>query len=308
MTDENTAVYLMWVGSKRCPTIASYVEEAVAFGVSKRLPNANVAGELAKAPATIFLAHDEGKTESCDACVGLMENPDHRVAVNALEVTRRKISQFANELLAAHESDDDREIERWDGKHDRVRAKLDGMKSGLAIIDEFIEGPTGGFVMIDGAEWDYRRYNYWLHQPKKWSADEHEIGKKVMCKTCGGTGQLSLGKVFGAILPSAIEYVMRPEDDGGVAASMKSKGLRVIDAKAATRQSGFYAVTNGINRSSVNSRDVLIAILIADLVNSGVIENGEAACNGEAIYFTPPIDIRGTKRFRGIKRWSMEDR
>lgn len=52
--------YLMWVGTKNYPTVASFVEEASRMGACKRVPG--VPADLKIGVTRVFLAHDEGES------------------------------------------------------------------------------------------------------------------------------------------------------------------------------------------------------------------------------------------------------
>lgn len=308
MTDIKN-VYLMWVGSEHYPTIESYVTEAEKLGVSKRLPNGNVAGKMMEPGTVIFIAHDEGKAEPCSKCAGEVENPEMRKAQNRVAIQERRIAKLVAELKKARKekaSEDD--IKRAAAFVERAEAKLTKLKDEVDATPATVKDSTGGTIDIDGERWDYRRYNYWLHQPAKWDPASHKVENNAMCEHCGGTGRLPLGKVFGMFLPSAIEYVMRPEDTDTVKKEMESKGFRVVaPGKVATeakrgcgrrKAGGYYAVTDTESK-------VIIESTVKALKEKGAIPDGEVDINGDFIRFVTPVDIPGTKRFRGIKSWSL---
>lgn len=321
MTTELKNIYLMWVGSEHYPTIDSYCEEADKLGCSKRLPNASVAGKLLSPGTVIFIAHDEGEAEPCPECEGVVENPDRRKAVNRVRAQERRCKRLYDEWTKADKAarkspkdeDAQKEAKRAKGFVARAHAKLTKLEKEAEEVPEYIEDSTGGSVHVDGEAWDYRRYNYWLHQPKKWSPDDHEVTEKTMCECCGGTGRLPLGKVFGMFLPSAIEYIMRPEDGDAVRAEMEAKGVRVVtpgvlaeEAKRGCgrrRAGGYYAVSD---TSTTEPKKKTMEEAVKRLIEAGVIEDeSEVKLNGDFIRFVSPVDIPGTKRFRGIKSWSL---
>jgi hypothetical protein len=311
-TDKITNAYLMWVGSDSYKTIDVYVAEAAKQGVSKRLPNANVARKLMKPGVAIFIAHDEGETEACAECTGEIENPALRIALNQIQIQHRRIQSLYAERAGALEKANEEERDAVQKRHDKLVdnaiAKEEKMTTEAQDIPTTVEGTTGGTIVVDGAKWDYRRYNYWLHQPKKWNKADHTIAEKCMCEACGGTGRIPLGKVFGMMLPSAVEYVMRPEDTLEYKREMEAKGFRVVPAnRVATeiargcgrrKHGGVYAVTDDDAK-----RDT--AEVAKKLIEKGVI-TGEVDFNGDFVRFVSPVDIPGVKRFRGIKSWSLD--
>lgn len=313
-TTEIKRAYLMWVGSEHYPTIDDYVKEAEALGVSKRLPNENVAGKLMEPGTVIFIAHDEGKAEPCDKCVGSMENPELRKAENRVHIQERAIDKLKSELKvlkkdkALSDADKATAVTKAEAGIERAERKLAKLTAEWKATDKTVKDSTGGHIDIDGSTWDYRRYNYWLHQPAKFDPASHKVENNKMCEHCGGTGRLPLGKVFGMILPSAIEYIMRPEDGPKVKAEMEARGFRVVASGAIQKEAkrgcgkrkpgGFYAVSD--KEAKRTAQEVL-----KKLVESGAIKDGEVEVSGDFIRFVTPVDIPGTKRFRGIKSWAL---
>jgi hypothetical protein len=329
MSIEIKNVYLMWVGSEHYPDIAAYVAEAEKLGVSKRLPNGNVAGKMMEPGTVIFIAHDEGNAEACPKCPGLMENPELRKAENRVAIQERRLEQLKADLKKVQAEKkkaraqasaepkprvpvpslvEDEDIKRAKGFVERAEAKLAKLKAEVAATPTAVTDSTGGYVDIDGQTWDYRRYNYWLHQPAKWDPASHKVENSKMCDHCGGTGRLPLGKVFGMFLPSAIEYIMRPEDTETMKKEMEAKGYRVIaPGKVATeikrgcgrrKAGGYYAVTDAESKRAIEAT-------VKELREKGAIPDGEVELNGDFVRFVTPVDIPGTKRFRGIKSWSL---
>lgn len=308
------SAYLMWVGSEHYPTIEAYIKEAEQLGVSKRLPNANVAGKLMEPGCVIFIAHDEGKSEACTECIGQMENPELRKAENRVGIQERHIDKLKAELKAVRKdklmSDEERReaITRGEAAIERASVKLTKLQAEAQATPGQIKDSTGGYIDIDGKTWDYRRYNYWLHQPAKFDPASHKVDNERMCAHCGGTGRLPLGKVFGMLLPSAVEYVMRPEDGAKVKEEMEAKGFRVVSTGQIQKEAkrgcgrrkagGFYAVSD--KEAKATTQEAL-----KKLVASGAIKDGEVEVNGDFIRFINPVDIPGTKRFRGIKSWAL---
>lgn len=308
MSKEIKNVYLMWVGSQHYPKIADYVAEAMKMGISKRLPNAAAAAKLTEPGATIFIAHDEGETEPCPKCPGKIQNPDYRKAHSAVERQARRADRIGTNLIEAHESDDEKLIARLEREYKRETGHIETRKQEAAETTETIDGTTGGTVLVDGEVWDYRRYNYWIHQPAKFKADERTIEGHEICEHCGGTGVMPLGKVFGMALPSAVEYIMRPEDSDKVRKEMEERGFRIVNAGLVStelkrgcgvrKHGGFYAVSDEESKKETQAA-------IERLVKAGVID-GETTNRGDFVEFLKPVDIPGVKRFRGIKSWTLE--
>ena len=302
--------YLMWVGSDHYPTIDAYCKEAEALGVSKRLPNSQVAGKLLEPGTAVFIAHDEGNCEACPDCSGIVENPELRIAINRVGIQKRRLVKLEaerNNLKKAKTKDADA-IERAEGFVTRGKAKLAKLEDKVKAIPATIKDATGGWIRIDGERWDYRRYNYWLHQSKKWDPAAHRVENNEMCERCGGTGRLPLGKVFGMFIPSGIEYIMRPEDSAKVKREMEAAGYHVVEPGKVLKEAkrgcgrrkagGFYAVTKA--QAKAATQDV-----VKQLVASGKITEADVEVSGNFIRFLRPVDIPGTKRFRGIKSWSL---
>jgi hypothetical protein len=312
-------IYLMWVGSESYPTIESYAKEADALGISKRLPNANIARALGQPDTVVFVAHDEGEHEPCPKCAGPVENPEWRMAeTKALKAERdrdAKAERAADAITKADrtgEEADRKEADRLTRLLSKAQARLDARRDERNSTPRVIEvgESTGGYVMVDGERWDFRRYNYWLHQPAKFDPASHSI-EEHQCKHCGGKGRLPLGKVFGMFIPSAVEYILKPEDDEKIKEEMEAKGFKTVPAAAIVAEAkrgcgkrkvgGYYAVTEGATTSTERAEAA-----VEKLVEAGLIEPEGATVNGDFIQFLKPVDIGGTKRFRGIKTWSLD--
>lgn len=314
--------YLMWIGKDHYPTIQSYTDEAEALGISKRLPNAAVAQALAKPGTVVFLAHDEGNYEECPDCSGKLENPEVRkLSLTFLRACEDTVKRQA-ELDALKVAPDAHliapELRKKALHHAEVlyknalKRQIEARQN-LEDQPEVITGGTGGTVIVDGEVWDYRRYNYWLHQPGKWNPDDHKVDTTGMCKACGGTGRVPVGQVFGLFVPQQLEYILKSEDNAEVKAKMEAMGIKVVETKvikAETKRGcgfrkpgGVYAVT----KEGEEDKEATKAAIEA-LVKGGHITPEGADVKGGFIKLLTPIDIPATKRFRGIRRWALDPR
>jgi len=324
-----TAAYLMWVGKDSYPTIQDWVSEVLAQGVSKRLPNANSAKPLTEPGAVVFVAHDEGVYHECPECVGTIECPECRLrkaAIDRLDVEIDKLSCEMDALLSAISTGKVLTAEKA-AKLDKVERSIDlriaNRVKKIAEKEQEIEkcadcngtleinGGTGGAVTFNnGVEMDYRKYNYYLHQPNRWTADSEQGVKDItMCERCGGTGRLPEGYVFGLFVPNAVEYVLRPEDNEAVKKRMESGGFKTVGTRQVAievkrrcglrKHGGMYVVTNA------DADDKNAKAVADELVEKGLIDPAEVEITGSFIEFLAPVRI-DSKRFRGIKRWSLD--
>lgn len=334
--------YLMWVGAEHYPTIQDYVDECKTMGVSKRLPNVVVAEAMMKPGTVVFMAHDEGEYDECAECVGTIECPDCRKR-NA-EMARiilenddllEELEELKKELVSI---DADLGLPRM-AKNAKLKAELEekAKKTATAIkraqtklrkreekliqleaVNDTcdtcdgtskVDAGTGGMVQFgDGDRWDYRKYNYYLHQPKAWSASMKDgVDDDEMCAHCGGTGRMPQGKVFGCFVPADIEYILKAEDTATVKAELEAKNVTVVTSVTAEpkrgcgvrKEGGVYVVTR-TGKATKDAKKV-----VTELVKSGVIKAEAAQVTGNFIEFLAPVDI-DSKRFRGIKTWSLE--
>lgn len=290
--------YLMWVGAEHYATIQDYSTEAVTQGISKRMPNADVAAALLEEGTVVFLAHDEGEYSSCPDCLGEVECPECRKIGVQHDALMEKLVPMSDE-------------EKDSKKGQRMLAKLNSLSDAMkncAICGGkgTIQAGTGGTVEVDQQTWDYVKYNYWLHQEAFKNATER-VGAKSMCEKCGGTGRLPQGKVFGLFIPGAIEYIMNANESKEVKEEMEKRGFNLVDQKVVELEpgrgcgkrhaGGLYVVTNP------KDKEKLAKELVKELVKQGKI-SPEVEVNGNFIRFLNPVDI-SEKRFRGIKRWDL---
>lgn len=335
--------YLMWVGAQHYPTIKSYVDEALEMGVSKRLPNVAVAEKMLDPNTVVFVAHDEGEYHECPACVGTIECPECRKRnerITRLRIEREdfvedgavlenEIEWLETELDFAEERglDADKSKERikeWKTAMKRCATKAEKRSVKIAgLIDELngcvdcggmgkMKGGTGGKVVFgNGVAWEYRKYNYWLHLPKKWTpAEEGDIVAEEMCANCGGTGRLPNGRIFGLFIPGATEYILKPEDEAALKAEIEEKGIAtvekvIVEAEpkrgcGVRKAGGYYAVTKPSKEKTKATMEA-----VKKLVESGAVEYEEVKVTGNFVEFLAPVEI-DSKRFRGIKRWSLD--
>lgn len=312
--------YLMWVGAEHYAAIKDYSDEAVSHGISKRMPTTEMALKLVEPGSVVFLAHDEGEYKECSACFGEIECGECRkfeTEIGRLTTERADLEQAAEEL--AESGEDSKKATKLLAKVLRLGkdiAEAKALKAACEACDGkgSMKGGTGGHVVVKGegeatAKWDYRRYNYWLHQPKVWSP-EGKVASVSMCSTCGGTGRLPEGKVFGLFLPSDIEWIAPADADEKVKAEMAARGFKLVPERLVKdeprrgcgkrKAGGVYVVT----KPSAKAADKAEAVL-SELMEKGVIKPEGAEVSGSFIRFLAPVPIEA-KRFRGLKRWSLD--
>jgi len=336
--------YLMWVGAAHYPTIKSYVEEALEMGISKRLPNAAVAEKMLEANTVVFVAHDEGEYHECPECLGTIECPECRKRserINRLKIEREdfceeemalesKVKKMELEVANSEERDHDatdalkEKIKETKTKMKRCETKTQKRSEKIHELlaeqmncvdcdgEGTMSGGTGGKVVFgDKDVWEYRRYNYWLHLPKKWTAEKKNgVAAEEMCENCGGTGRLPNGRIFGMFLPSATEYVLKPEDEEEFKKEIEAKGIEtvaktIVEAErkrgcGKRKAGGYYAVTNPKTATAEE-----VTTKMKELIEKGVIKYEEVKVSGNFVEFLAPVEI-ASKRFRGIKRWSLD--
>lgn len=304
--------YLMWIGSDSYGSIVDWSDEAVALGVSKRLPNADVGRSLMRPGVAIFVAHDEGETHDCVECAGAIECPDCRkraveratleAAINAVKGTyvtpaARAAGDYSGWEIAASAGD----VRFVKLRLDKIET-LDAKDAGCTICGGTaqVEAGTGGWVRLeDGDVWDYRRYNYWLHQPTKW--DPSGVVEKHMCEACGGTGEMPDARVFGVFVPERVEYILdgteAKEDMEKVADLHHVTPEEVVVEKkrlCGKRHRGVYVVTTP-EGASAKAKAAL-----DELVEKGLVEPTGAEVHGSFVRFAKPVPV-AEKRFRGVK-------
>jgi hypothetical protein len=301
-----SSAYLMWVGSDSYPDIRSWADEARGMGVSKRLPSPEVGKALMRPGVAIFVAHDEGESTDCAHCGGSIECPDCRKRA----VERERLATAVAAVMTAHEKKGGtpETLPTGDAAFIRVRearlAKLDSLDAACALCrgEAVVTAGTGGYVTFeDGSVWDYRRFNYWLHQPHRFTPDD--VLDRVMCEECGGTGEMPNGRVFGLFVPDRIEYIVAGDEDeekmgrvDGLEMVERSVVVTEKKRKCGTRSAGgTYAVTSSEPDGSPTARRA-----VQELVEKGLLKPEEANLHGSFVEFTCPIPIVN-KRFRGVK-------
>lgn len=314
--------YLMWVGAEHYAAIKDYSDEAVAHGISKRMPTVEMAMKLVEPGSVVFLAHDEGEYKDCGDCQGPMECVECRktkTEIKRLETERDDLAAQAEALAET----DAKASAKLLARSLRVGKSIDEAKKAQKACElckgkGALIGGTGGYVKLKAAtdgppsrvevKWDYRRYNYWLHQPKVWTPDGLVTGVH-MCATCGGTGRLPEGKVFGLFIPSGIEWIVPAGADETLKAEMKARGFKLVPEKTLKTEArrgcgkrkpgGVYVVTK-----PAAGADKAEAIL-SELVDKGVVKPEGVEVSGSFVRFLSPVPIEA-KRFRGMKRWSLD--
>lgn len=316
--------YLMWIGSDNYTDINTWVKEVEELGVSKRLPNMSVASAIIDDDPVVFVAHDEGNWEDCDCCLGIVENPDWRKKTTQwenvnVELCALEDEKYALEAILENEPSNLVESKRLVAVKrliSRRKATLVIIEDDMSSIDETIEGGTGGSVVVvdeegDEEKIDYRKFDYWHHQPEKFQS-MWTVKEKTICKACGGKGRMPVAMVFGLFVPTDVEYVLKDEDTKEVEKEMKSKGYGIVTtkqlAKEVPRKCG-YRHKGGVYVVSSNNVDKRKQVkkLVKEMVSAGIVEPDGCEIKGNFIKFIKPVVVDNLKRFRGIKRWDIAD-
>lgn len=307
--------YLMWVGAGDYGDIKAYTDEVVSLGVSKRIPGIGMANALSEPNTVVFVAHDEGESDPCDVCMGIIDCPDCRVREG-------KIDRWDAEAIKV--------LERYDTESDippgkarivRIRReKIAAMEIEIANCElcdgekEYEDG-TGGHVILgndndyvgkEDERIDYRAYNYWMRQPEKFD-HEREVSDHDMCEDCGGTGKVPRARIFGVFVPSDIEYILNGKENEIVkeqTADFTKLDMKVVKKEAkrkcGRRFPGYYVVTRKGKKTRKVTKDV-----VKELVAKGVIKSGDVDMIGDFVRFTKPVDAPGLRHFRGVKRFNL---
>lgn len=300
--------FLIWVGSEHYTTIEAWTEEAKSMGVSKRLPNEHMAKSLMQSGTVVFVAHDEGQHEECPECASEVECPSCRIAKEREERESALAEHLERE--AAKAADGSKEWSSLTRRCLNARERADAAATEQAEcetclgVGELRAGSGGKATFGDGETWDYRKYNYYLHQPKKWTPEEKGgVVELDMCEHCGGKGQLPKGVVFGLFVPERFEYI-RTAGDEEKARAMELAGFDVVTTAALAKEhkrlcgrrkpGGVYAVTKGGKAKA--GKDAAKAL---------GLEPEEIEVHGNFVRFLRPVAIPGVKRFRGLARFDM---
>jgi hypothetical protein len=319
--------YLMWVGSESYETMDEWIKEAEEQGVSKRLPNVNVGMSMKNSNSVVFVAHDEGEWRDCPDCMGIIQNPECRVLSEKITKLRTECQKFEEErekignrfgwrfdspdwdaITKSLAQEDLKIMDRLLRKISKREKKIIVLKEKMEKHDPVIESGTGGEVEVINRNtgmtemMDYRKYDYWHRQPKKFDKRWTVVGKE-MCKTCGGKGQLPEGQIFGLFVPTDIEYVLREEDNEEIKKIMEKRGFRLVYSTELSvekeRKCG-YRKKGGVYAVAKTSDGTL-----EELVKIKKIKPKGVEIKGDFIKYLNPVSIDG-KRFRGVKRWKIE--
>jgi len=304
MTTEIKNTYLMWIGKEHYADIAEWTDEAIKQGISKRLPNMEMGAALMEPGVVIFVAHDEGESKPCPSCAGTIQCPDCRKRW----VEGDRLEEQGENVVVENPQMASRLFQR------KTQLYKDCENCSTCGGTGKIEDGTGGSVtlMYDGIvteRWDYRRYNYWLHQPKQWTPKD--VVSKDMCSHCGGTGRLPEGKVFGLFLPDTIEYILPEGADPELQQAIEERKIKTVTMEEVRHEErrrcgirksgGVYVVAS----TKTNERDA--KEIVVELVKEGKINADGVEINGGLIRFIEPIGI-DVKRFRGLKKWNLDPR
>lgn len=296
--------YLLWVGAEHYPTIEDFVKEAAELGVSKRMSNPAVCKRVVESGLPVLLAHDEGRRKVCPACETKVPCPTCRKTIELIAKLRRE----AQELQGDTKLDDlkpgrRKQVELRIRKADDLADKCCPQCNDDGVIKS---GSGGTVVFQNDVTWDYRQYNYWLHQPKKIQECGLEglpkdiktldrfVKEDHMCAECGGRGELPEGVVFGLFFPTAMEFI--------------SAGMKYVDEKAA--KDGFHVVRGPAlarePKRGCGTRKAGGVYVVAHEVRAGkldvaaALKAAGAELRGPLIQFVEPVSVE-FKRCRGVK-------
>lgn len=305
--------YLVWIGSEHYENFEVYAEEAQRLGVSKRLPGISMGKTLMEPGAVIFVAHDDGETTECPDCLRLVRCPECRKRKREMKDLQAELEEltakFASEEAMMKSGFGARSHRIRTGKIEKLQAECDACAvcegKGKAKLG------SGGYVKVDMGKgeiktWDYRTYNYWLHQPEHF--DKNCVVENHMCESCGGLGTVPRGFIRGMFIPERIEYISKNNESATTLEAIDGFEIIPPDAlkrehkrKCGTRKpGGVYAVTKVGKPTKAAKKAVEV------LVEQGLIEEDSCEVFGSFVVFKDPIDISGTKRFRGIKSWPLD--
>ena len=279
--------YLAWIGARYYPDFETFAKEAEDQGVSKRVPNLAIGKALMEEGVVVFLAHDGGEKIWCPDCsVTRPCEPCGGTGQITPAGTRALPFAAVPEACAACE-----------GK-------------GVATFG------TGGQVLLpSGKTLDYIEYWGRRKHPRKYPELVPAEGLPEpdfhRCETCGGLGTVPLGFIHGMFIPQGLEYILRPGDEEVVKEKVEKAGARALTMVEVggerargcgyRKPGGTYLITKTVGRTSE-----AVEKAVEELVAKGMIEPEGAEVKGNFVRFINPVPITGAKRFRGIKKWSMD--
>lgn len=288
--------YLVWIGEGHYETMDAYLEDIEGTGVSKRLPGLGMARALSEPGAVVFVAHDNGESYSCDDCYGEIECGGCRVHVQKIKKWRAEadtvIERYRGERLPRGKQ---RIVDIREARIADAQALMN--ECDMCAGDGVYDCGTGGSVTLrDGTTQDYRTHNYWMRHRGERFHHLYDVVDKDMCETCGGTGKIPHGRIFGAFHPKRIEYVISGRENE-ILEEQVSAFKCTRPGPGETRPPGFYAVTDpGV--TSIDSKRIA-----SELKRIGAIDGSKTL--GDFIVFDKPVEIRDVKRFRGMKRFGI---
>lgn len=318
--------FLLWIGSEFYGTIEDYTSEAIVMGISKRIPSVHIGRQMMEPGAVVFVAHDEGKTKDCKKCMGFFECPLCRKRTEEIASLRGEIDRVKDrykDLLVAGGIAFTVDFSKSEVVPAAARSFVALRERKIAVLFKEHEtcakcsgagnchGGTGGTVVLPtGQKWDYRKYNYFLHQPKKFNP-ETDLKSKKMCATCGGTGELPVAQIFGVFVPEQLEYILTGEESADFAlrtsdvTKIGPDALKVeYKRKCGKRKPGGFYVTTRADALGADAITPEAAKLEKDLKERGLVTEKGCDVTGSFIRFTKPLAVN-EKRFRGVKRIDM---
>lgn len=297
--------FLMWIGSEHYKDFDEYTNEVKSMGVSKRLPGIGMANAMSQPNTVVFVAHDNGETEPCDACLGEVVCPDCRVRDGKIKNHQDRIDaimkHFKGEDLPRGKQ---RTVEICTAKIEKLIAEKKDCETcdGQGVYED----GTGGYVVKSGGQkMDYRSYNYWMRQPKKFDAKNEVMGKHI-CEECGGTGKIPRTKIFGVFVPTDVEYILSGRETEVVLREVEKFKLvemeivaNEVERGCGKRHPGYYVITRKTGSTKAYTKKV-----VEELSKKGVIE-GSVEMIGDFVRFVKPVEVSGVRRFRGVKRFNL---
>jgi len=303
--------YLMWIGSAHYSSIEDWVKEAAEQGVSKRLPNEHMGKSLLEPGTVVFVAHDEGEMDECDHCLGTISCGACRKREEAIareQATIEKLTKAAEALEPGSKEAKSalRKAANATKRAAKLSVDMDNCEDCLGSGE--VEAGSGGAVVFgDGDAWDYRRYTYYRNQPAKWTdADKGGISGMDRCEHCGGFGRIPCGKVFGLFVPEQVEFINPGTEEGNEKAkTLAESGIKEVSLAQVKGEKkrgcgkrhggGVYATTTPGSASTSG----------AEAAKALGLDESDLEVKGNFVSFVAPVDISGTKRFRGLARWAL---
>jgi hypothetical protein len=114
-------------------------------------------------------------------------------------------------------------------------------------------------------------------------------------------------------VPSAAQYIVPEGMEEDARKKIADKGVEMIPVGTAAlepRRRCGYRVAGGsyvVTKTSTEPSAKAVAT-VEELVKQGLIEPEAVEITGDFVEFVSPVEIHGTKRFRGIRRYVLDAR